>query len=79
MLAGACKVVFSMAAMQRAALSSWALNQLPFENIAVVGVHSRDITWVLSICISRDGSLVCALCGYVSRSIFVFDYSNLGD
>ena len=43
MLAGAWKVVFSMGAMQSAALSSWALDQLALENIAVVGVHSGDI------------------------------------
>ena len=40
MLAGAWKVVFSMGAMQSAALSSWALDQLALENIAGVGVHS---------------------------------------
>ena len=43
MLAGAWKVVCSMGAMQSAALSSWALDQLALENIAVVGVHSGDI------------------------------------
>ena len=42
MLADAWKVVFSMGAMQSAALSSWALDQLALENIAGVGVHSGD-------------------------------------
>ena len=32
-----------MEATQSAALSSWALDQLPLENIAGVGVHSGDI------------------------------------
>ena len=43
MLAGAWKVVFSMGAMQSAALSSWALDQLPLGSIAGVGVHSGDM------------------------------------
>ena len=43
MLADAWKVVFSMGAMQSAALSSWALDQLALENIGVVGMHSGDI------------------------------------
>ena len=43
MLADAWKVVFSMGAMQSAALSIWALDQLPFENIAGVGVLGGDI------------------------------------